>query len=132
MWAFNIHSRRWTKLDIPRSIVKSLNLSSYSLVVYDDKLVLYGPTGDHEHPFFSRNVLAMNISIKSQHYVKNMVSPNHKPVHVYGRAVFLYDGYLYRIGCGITHFMDVHRLNLTTKHWECVSSMGAEWKPAIR
>lgn len=134
LWAFIIPSRRWKKLDMSQSICIPNQLASHSLLPYGDKLVLYGGAGQTSTWFGSRSTFAMNIRSNCWGSIETTAAPYHTPQLAYGQAVFLYNGYLYTVGGtgGYSYFMDVHRLNLTTNHWECVNRKGEAWQPTGR
>ena len=60
---------------------------------------------------------------------------DHEPMPLYGQAVLLHDGYLYTVGgtSGFQYFMDVHRLELSTRRWERLyMAVGQEGEPSPR
>ena len=64
LWQYNIHSKRWKKLDMSMSLAIPDQLASHSTVVVKDKMLLYGGTGAPFGLTTSRDVYVMDMHMR--------------------------------------------------------------------
>ncbi|KFB48395.1 AGAP005004-PA-like protein [Anopheles sinensis] len=122
LWKFDMVRKQWSLLldskdDLP------IELASNAMLLYGDTIMIFGGTG---FPFGMNcsNKLyvcpTVNKSIGSLEMLEIEVTGDPPPPQ-YGQGIVCHDNYLYTIGGtnGFDYTLDVHRLHLPTRSWEC-------------
>ncbi|XP_053677109.1 kelch domain-containing protein 10 homolog [Anopheles nili] len=119
LWKYDMVRKEWTLLldsnnDLP------IELASNAMLLYGDMIMVFGGTG---YPFGVHCSNKLHVCLpgqRSKDLVKVEVTGDLPPPQ-YGQAIIINDNFLYTIGGtnGFDYSLDVHRLHLPSKTWEC-------------
>lgn len=140
LWQLNLATRSWNKIRMQGDIPEQL--ASHAAVLhpaYRGVMIVYGGTGSPFGLTTSNNVVACNLESGNFHRIQTLPEDG-QPMSLYGQAVVVDDkGRLYTVGgtSGISYFMDVFSLDLTSKPpvWEklyCYSDTNNSPSPRYR
>lgn len=134
VWKFNLHSKRWTKLNVDN--IPHV-LASNCMALQGSLLIVFGGTGMPFGNANSNDVYICDLS-KSPLTFRFMPSTGSQPDARYGQAIHIDGKYMYVFGgtTGFSYSSDVHRLNLQTMVWEecyiCKGYLHNEPRPGYR
>lgn len=120
LWKYDMIRKRWTLLldannDLP------VELASNAMLLSGEMIMIFGGTG---YPFgvtCSNKLHVCQTRRKPKDLVEVEVKGDPPPPQ-YGQAIVISDNFLYTIGGtnGYDYTLDVHRLHLPSRTWECV------------
>uniref|UniRef100_A0A182PZR3 Kelch domain-containing protein 10 n=1 Tax=Anopheles farauti TaxID=69004 RepID=A0A182PZR3_9DIPT len=119
LWKFDIVRKAWTLL-LDSNNELPIELASNAMLLYGDTILVFGGTG---YPFGVNCSNRLHICQPSQGSkdLMEVQVTGELPPPQYGQAIVIRDNYLYTIGGtnGFDYTLDVHRLHLPSKTWEC-------------
>ncbi len=148
LWRYNVFSKKWRKLSM--DLLVPDQLASHTAVVHGQRMLVYGGTGAPFGQTTSNTVFEFDLDMGcwgELHATAESAEASEDgdengddalmsadmPRPLYGQAVIVDGNNLYTVGgtSGFQYYMDVHRLNLVTKKWQCLYNR-IERNPAPR
>ncbi|XP_049295093.1 kelch domain-containing protein 10 homolog [Anopheles funestus] len=119
LWKYDMIRKEWTLLlDVNNDL--PIELASNAMLLCGETIMIFGGTG---YPFgvTCSNALRVCIPRRKPKDLTEVEVKGDPPPPQYGQAIVISDNFLYSIGGtnGFDYTLDVHRLHLPTRTWEC-------------